>query len=264
MRIGPNADKPLTAACQKRKHLYDANEVCKRCGWQRTGVVGRPPRKVAGPEGSARLAATLGVPAPAASSTPTIFSSAPAPVAPDAVVPPQPNGTPAGAPPAPEKAAAALAQTATAAAAEKKPGDREEPSKSTLKLCRKISRKLTRLFDAGTDALIESFEGKDYTREAGEADEEDLEDFEENLAVVLARRLPDVEMGPGAATILAGALIIGDKCLGSKKVPKPKNQAITAKETAPEGAPTGKGDDRTDAPAAATTASLILLPPSTS
>ena len=267
MKLGPNG-QPMGPACLKRKHRYDADGVCERCGWKRTGIIGRP-KRLAGLEGSARLAATLGVPAPAASSG-SIFSSAPEPVRPDDIVPPQPNGQPAGAPPAADKAAA-LATTAAGATAEKKPADDKEPTKAARMLSGKIARKLTRLFDVGTDSLIEAFEGKDYTRVAGDADEEDLEDFEEALGEVIAQKIHDVEMGPGATCVLSAALILGDKCLGSKKIPK--RPAISALQKAPEGTPATKPaptpaprapkpDEDDDASDAGTTLSLIPLPSS--
>jgi hypothetical protein len=252
------------SACKSRHHVY-VDGICKKCR-QPYRPPGRP-RKVAGPEGSARLAATLGVPAPAASSG-SIFSAPVAgddhgkadPIVPDQVLPPA----------KPEEKAAALEATATAAAtATDKAADDEEKkrarTRASKKLWAKVSHKLTKVFLAATDAAVEAFDGKDYDREPGDADDEDVEDFEEAVAIVLADRFPDVELGAGAAAIFAGAMIVGDKCLGSTKVPKAKTTSISGDkkpETVPEGTPATQSRD--DAPAAGSTSALTLLPSSRS
>lgn len=79
-----------------------------------------------------------------------------------------------------------------------------------------MGARLARLFDAGTDALVERFK-----RTPDDADETDLADFEEAAAEIIQRWMPDSELGPYGKLALASAFIVGGKWVGGEPIARP-------------------------------------------
>jgi hypothetical protein len=114
--------------------------------------------------------------------------------------------------------------------------EKAEPGKSAPPLkpkgwCKSAGNKLAKLFDAGVDWVGEEV----FNRELNDADDADVKEMGEGLGEQLAVWFPDSELTPWKKIIVAGACIVAEKSIGSKKLPpKPKpGDAIAAKPTTP-------------------------------
>jgi hypothetical protein len=160
-----------------------------------------------------------------------------------------------------------LAGPAVAPEAEKAESGRPAAPLKPKGWCKSAGNKLAKLFDVGVDWIGEEV----FNRELNDADDVDVKEMGEGLGEQLATWFPDSELTPWKKIIVAGACIVAEKSIGSKKLPpKPKpGDAIAAKSTpAPTPAPpAGKPlqlvpADSPAAPAAGTTRAETNPPPS--
>lgn len=89
-----------------------------------------------------------------------------------------------------------------------------------------MGARLARMFDAGTDAVIERFR-----RQPGEVDETDLTDFEEAASEIIQRWMPDTELGPYGKLAMSACFIVGGKWVGGEPIPRQIPAAAPAAAT---------------------------------
>ncbi len=179
-------------SCQQRHHSYESDAPgakCLGCG----KVRGTRETRALGAGGAAALRASLGL-------HPQTDSGISQP--PDHK-------------PAPEVVSSAPAAT---------PDLEPEPAKKRSRLWPRVARRLTQVFDAASDAFVE----KVLKRQPNDAEVEDVEEFEEELAAKLAIWFPDIAMGPGMGVLMAGTFIVAEKAWNAERIaPAEKPQKLT-------------------------------------
>lgn len=203
------------SACKGRHHDWTtkaAGGACRKCKtpWKPAGrPKGSTTKLRAGEAVAQRMAATLGIAAPPAGSPPTPLG------------PVQEAGPMAATELAAAGPAASGGSPSPAPADEQKaPGEYPEPSP----LMARVAKRATKLFDTLTDAALEMIDKED-----GEADPDDLADFEKALASQLTVWFPNAALSPAKQLLLSGGFIVGEKWMTAKTVERqPAREAITA------------------------------------
>lgn len=93
-------------------------------------------------------------------------------------------------------------------------------ARAPSRVAQRIAVKLTQVFEAATDAVIESLPGK-LRRKPGEADPSDLEDFENAAAEIVQRWIPDAALGPYGNLALAAVYVVGGKWADGEPLNRP-------------------------------------------
>lgn len=143
--------------------------------------------------------------------------------------------------PAPsERLAAALAQlrertggtVATAAAAPPPAAPAPVEPRPPSRFARQVGQRLAQIFDAATDALIESLPRK-LRRTPGEADPSDLTDFEDAATEIVQRWVPDIDAGPYGKLAIAAVFVVGGKWVEGEPINNRAALAPAAATTTP-------------------------------
>ena len=130
------------------------------------------------------------------------------------------------------------------------------PPRGPSRFAQHVGSKLAHIFDAATDAVIESLPGK-LRRTPGDADETDLADFEDAAAEIVQRWIPDIDAGPYGKLAVAAVFLVGGKWVDGEPLNRPALAAAPAaatSTTAPPPAP--KATPAPPAPPATTPAPL--------
>ncbi len=227
------------STCKGRHHDWTtkaAGGACRKCKtpWKPAGRPKGATKLRAGEAVAQRMAATLGIAPPVDS-----------PVSP--LAPVQEAGAAASRELAAAGPAASAAPASPAPADEqKKASDYPEPSP----LMARVAKRATKLFDTLTDAALEMIDKED-----GEADPDDLADFEKALASQLTVWFPNAALSPAKQLLLSGGFIVGEKWMTAKTVERqPAREAITAAR------PAELAEPASGAPAVTSTSPPTLRP----
>lgn len=203
--------------CAGRHHAWGPLGVCSKCGAPKKGP-GRPPgpspKKLAGETVVSRLASTLGIPVPPASTVSPAAGDGSAFDISGPVAPSVPDLTTVGN--TPSDVAALEAEKA--------------PRKPVVaKWTKPAGKRLAKLFVGVCDWGLEL-----VGREANEPDDEDVDDFGAAMGDQLTVWFPNAELTPAKQLMLSGACIVGGMCIGSKKIEKSPTKPALALVKGPE------------------------------